>query len=177
MGRKRQISQAESQIISADPGHQGGGASPPRQPWAVLRASFPKAWGRGKRRRRTLQGETGQSGLSQVTGSAQGAVTVTAGTPRQRRDCGLSPLWSPPQSPEPSPCGEKDIRQIPHEGHHAEHLRGPPQKRRVIRTREVCKTVTQRGGFGRCDGSRQGGVPDGILGQKKTLGKHLRRPE
>lgn len=56
MGRKRQISQAESQIISADPGHQGGGASPPRQPWAVLRASFPKAWGRGEEEKKDFAG-------------------------------------------------------------------------------------------------------------------------
>ena len=82
-------------------------ASPPRQLWAVLRASFPKARG-GRRREGLCRGETRQSGLSQVTGSAQGAVTVTAGTPRQRRDCGLSPLWSPPQSPELSPLwGER----------------------------------------------------------------------
>lgn len=138
---------------------------------------LPQSAGWGEEEKKDFAGGNRTVRTQPGDGVSPGAVTVTAGTPRQRRDCGLSPLWSPPQSPEPSPCGEKDIRQIPHKGHRAEHLPGPPQKRRVIRAREVCKTVTQRGGFGRRDESRQGGVPDGILGQKKTLGKHLRRPE
>ena len=122
-------------------------ASPPRQLWAVLRASFPKARG-GEEERRTLQGGNQTVRTQPGDGVSPGGSHSDSRHPETTQ--GLWAFTSLVSSPKPrafSLVGRKTSDRF-RPGDIVQHTCLVLLKNgRVIRTREVCETVS-RGGSG-----------------------------